>query len=234
MSKKIVAYYRVSTKRQGASGLGLEGQQAAVESLCRQNGWEIVATYTEIESGKRSDRPQLAKALAHSKRARATLVVAKLDRLARNLAFLASLMESGADFVAVDNPTANRLTIHILSAVAEAEGKAISDRTRSALAAYKARGGRLGAARPECRNLTTAARRRGSIAAGQAVRARADEAYQDLRPALAAMRSDGASYQAIAHQLNSQGHATRYGRPWNHVAVLRACRRLGIDSRTTR
>jgi len=141
----IIAYYRVSTRKQGESGLGLEGQKAAVEAYSKQTGARILASYREIESGKRSDRPELAKALAHSKRSKAVLVVAKLDRLARNVEFMAKLMNSAVDFIALDNPNANRLTIHILAAVAEAEAKATSDRTKAALQAYKARGGKLGA-----------------------------------------------------------------------------------------
>src|SRR5829696_2195332 len=114
-AQKLVAYYRVSTKQQGDSGLGLEGQTAAVEAFARGRSAEIVRTYREVETGKRADRPELVKALAHAKRSRATLVIAKLDRLARNVAFTANLMESGVDFVACDNPHANRLTIHILA-----------------------------------------------------------------------------------------------------------------------
>ena len=145
---KIIAYYRVSTKQQGESGLGLEGQVAAVAAYARGQGAEVLKTYREVESGKRADRPELAKALAHARRSRATLVIAKLDRLARNVHFLSGLMESNVDFIACDNPHANRLTIHILAAVAEDEAKRISERTRAALAASKARGGRLGAAGP--------------------------------------------------------------------------------------
>ncbi len=151
---KIIAYYRVSTKQQGESGLGLEGQVATVAAYARGQGAEVLKTYREVESGKRADRPELAKALAHARRSRATLVIAKLDRLARNVHFLSGLMESNVDFIACDNPHANKLTIHILAAVAEDEAKRISERTRAALAAYKARGGRLGAARPAGRRLT--------------------------------------------------------------------------------
>jgi DNA invertase Pin-like site-specific DNA recombinase len=140
----LVAYYRVSTPRQGQSGLGLEAQEASVTDYSRRGGHRILASYREVESGKRADRPELIKALAHAKRARAILIIAKLDRLARNVAFLANLLESGAEFLACDNPTANRLTIHILAAVAEDEARRISERTKAALAAYKARGGQLG------------------------------------------------------------------------------------------
>ena len=134
---KIIAYYRVSTKQQGESGLGLEGQVATVAAYARGQGAAILRAYREVESGKRADRPELAKALAHARRSRATLVIAKLDRLARNVHFLSGLMESNVDFIACDNPHANKLTIHILAAVAEDEAKRISERTRAALAAYK-------------------------------------------------------------------------------------------------
>ena len=120
-----IAYFRVSTKKQGQSGLGIEAQQNAVNTFVNGHG-KLLASYTEIESGKKSDRPELAKALSHSRRSKAVLVVAKMDRLSRNVAFLSALMESSVEFQAVDNPHANRLTIHILAAIAEHEAKAIS------------------------------------------------------------------------------------------------------------
>jgi len=116
---KFVAYYRVSTDKQGKSGLGLEAQRAAVLGYLNGGAWELVEEFTEVESGKKNDRPQLAAALAAAKKAKATLIIAKLDRLARNVAFVANVMESGVDFIAVDNPHANKLTVHILAAVAE-------------------------------------------------------------------------------------------------------------------
>lgn len=224
-STKIVAYYRVSTKRQGQSGLGLDGQKSAVESFAKQSGATIVAEYTEVESGKRSDRPKLHEAIGHAKLVGATLVIAKLDRLSRNVAFLATMMESGVKFVAADNPSANTLTIHVLAAVAEAEAKAISERTKAALAAYKRRGGTLGASRPECRNLTDDARKRGARAAGRAVKADADAAYTFLYPKVTAWREQGMSYQDIAEQLNRDGIPTRRGSNWTSMAVLRVARR---------
>src|SRR5947209_4394448 len=123
MATAIVGYLRVSTKAQGESGLGLEAQRSAIEAYGRQSGAPIVAFYTEVESGKLADRPELAKALAHARRSRARLVVAKLDRLARNVAFLSTLLESKVDFLACDNPHANKLTIHLLAAVAEHEAE---------------------------------------------------------------------------------------------------------------
>jgi DNA invertase Pin-like site-specific DNA recombinase len=141
---RFVSYYRVSTAQQGASGLGLEAQREAVSRHVAGAGGVIVADFTEIESGKKSDRPQIAAALAACRLRHATLVIAKLDRLARNVHFVSSLMESGVDFVACDNPHATRLIIHILVAVAENEREMISARTIAALAAAKARGVRLG------------------------------------------------------------------------------------------
>jgi DNA invertase Pin-like site-specific DNA recombinase len=153
---RIVSYIRVSTARQGESGLGLEAQRAAVEAFARQHGGIIVASFVEVETGKRSDRPELAKALEAARKAKATLLIAKLDRLARNVAFIANLMDSGVDFLACDQPFASRLTLHILAAVAEDEARRISDRTKAALQAAKARGTRLGA--PNCRETVAKAR----------------------------------------------------------------------------
>jgi DNA invertase Pin-like site-specific DNA recombinase len=140
---KYVAYYRVSTKRQGESGLGLEAQKQSISSFLR-NSDELIDDFVEIESGSRNDRPQLLAAIECCRRHRATLIIAKLDRLARNVAFVSNLMESGIDFIATDMPSANKLTVHILAAVAEHEREMISQRTKAALAAAKARGVKLG------------------------------------------------------------------------------------------
>lgn len=227
---KIVAYYRVSTKRQGKSGLGLEGQKEALAEFAARNGGEIVATYQEVESGKRSDRPELAKAIAHAKRSKATLVVAKLDRLARNVAFLATLMEAKVDFVACDNPHANRFTIHILSAVAEFEAQQISDRTKAALAAARKRGVKLGSARPGHWKGREDRRRAGAIKAARTAAkvhsATATEAYSDLYPLIEEMRAKGQTLRQIATQLNLQRHTTRNGKQWNPVQVMRVLRRV--------
>jgi DNA invertase Pin-like site-specific DNA recombinase len=141
---KFVAYFRVSTDRQGKSGLGLEAQREAVLAYLDGGNWQLVGEFTEVESGKRSDRPQLAAALVACRKRKAKLVIAKLDRLSRNLAFIAALMDSGVEFVAVDNPHANKLTVHILAAVAQHEREMIAQRTKDALAAAKARGVVLG------------------------------------------------------------------------------------------
>jgi DNA invertase Pin-like site-specific DNA recombinase len=227
--KDLIAYCRVSTKQQGLTGLGMEAQRTAVETFAKQNNARIAALYVEVETGKKADRPELAKALAHARRNKATLCVAKLDRLSRNVEFLAKVMNSGADFVACDNPAANRLTLHILAAVAENEAKAISDRTKAALAAAKARGVALGSSRPGHWEGREEARQRGAVAgAALAAEARsraAVEAYADLLPAMEKARGDGLSLQAIADKLNAEGHATRRGRPWNPVQVARVLQR---------
>src|SRR3954466_12001673 len=141
---RFVAYYRVSTDQQGRSGLGLEAQREAVRSFLNGGSWTLADEVTEVESGKRNDRPELDRALGLCRLYGATLVVAKLDRLARNVAFISKLMESGVDFVAADFPQANRLTVHTLAAVAEHETAMISARTKAALNAAKARGAKLG------------------------------------------------------------------------------------------
>lgn len=222
--KTYVAYYRVSTNRQGRSGLGLEAQEAAVHSFLHGQG-EIVAEYVEVETGKRKDRPTLLKALAHARRIGATLIIAKLDRLARNVAFTAALMESGANFVACDNPHATRLTIHILAAVAEDEAMRISDRTKAALAAYKARGGKLGAHHPKCREISREAAKKGSPIGAERTAEEARKAYIDLLPTMQLFRNDGKSLRQIATHLNDEGHVTRKGRPWNATQVKRVLER---------
>lgn len=224
--KAIIGYVRVSTQKQGDSGLGLEGQEHALHGYAQTTGGPLLRTYKEVETGKRNDRPELAKALAHAKRSGATLVIAKLDRLARNVHFVSGLMESGVDFVACDNPHANKLTIHILAAIAEHEAEAISQRTKAALAAYKARGGTLGAARPECRKLSPAARQAGARASGREAKRQADAAYADLAQQMADWRQAGLTQQQIADHLNAEGHTTRRGKPWGQVQVLRVLRRF--------
>lgn len=226
---EIIAYYRVSTKQQGASGLGLEGQRVAVEAYARQTGMNVKASYVEVESGKKADRPELARALSHAKRSKATLCCAKLDRLARNVEFLARILNAGTEFVACDYPAANRLTLHIMAAVAENEAKAISDRTKAALAAAKARGTLLGSARPghwkgkEEKRL--AALEKARSASRKAIAEKATEAYTDLLPIIIEEKGKGLSLRAIAEKLNADGHTTRRGRPWNPVQVSRVLER---------
>lgn len=223
MKCKLVAYYRCSTERQGLSRLGLEGQQSAVKQHVKSTGCELVGEYLEVESSHRDDldnRPELRKAIRHAKRAKATLVIAKLDRLARSVYVTAELMKSGVEFTACDNPAANRLTIQILAAVAEHEAEAISARTRAALAAYKARGGRLGASLPQCRNLTRKARLKGGEAAAAMHARRADEAYaEEVYPRIKALSRKDLSLRAIARTLNTEGFETLNGKQWTAVQV---------------
>src|SRR6202051_1034902 len=141
---KFVSYLRVSTAKQGVSGLGLEAQRATVESYLNGGKWTLVQELLEVESGKRNDRPALAEALRLCRKHKAVLVIAKLDRLARNVHFISGLMESGVEFIAADMPTANKLTVHIMAAFAEHEAAMISARTKAALQAAKARGTNLG------------------------------------------------------------------------------------------
>ena len=225
MNTNLVAYYRVSTKQQGNSGLGLEAQRAAVEAYALSTGATMQATYTEIESGKRADRPKLAAAIAHARRNKATLVIAKLDRLARNVAFLSALMDSGCDFLACDNPNANRLTIHILAAVAEDEALRISARTTAALAAAKARGTVLGSARPGHWEGREGARlegaKKGNRASAEVRHAKALEAVADLVPEMQALRAKGETLSGIAAHLNATGQQTSRGSQWTPMTVKR-------------
>ena len=225
MAATIVAYLRVSTKRQGESGLGLEGQKAALEAHASQTGARVVAWYTEVESGKRADRPELAKALAHAKRSKAILCVAKLDRLSRNVEFLAKVMNSGCEFAAADMPAANRFMLHVMAAVAEHEAKTISERTKAALQAYKARGGKLGAELEQCRNLTQQAVALGRQRSAESRAKAAREATSDLLPIMQELRNAGKTLQEIADELNAQGHVTRRGKAWNPVQVGRVLER---------
>jgi DNA invertase Pin-like site-specific DNA recombinase len=227
---KAIAYYRVSTKQQGKSGLGLDGQREALEQFIGQQQGDIIGQYREVETGKRADRPELLKAIAHAKRSKAVLVVAKLDRLSRNVAFLSRLMESGVDFVACDNPHANRFTCHILASVAEFEAQQISDRTKAALASAKRRGIKLGSSRPNHwagrEDRRRAGAQKGAVAAGQVHREQAQDAYGDLYAVVLEARAKGQTLRQIAAQLNTEGHTTRNGRPWNQVQVLRVLRRV--------
>jgi DNA invertase Pin-like site-specific DNA recombinase len=222
-SGNFVAYYRVSTQRQGRSGLGLEAQRAAVQEYLNGGNWRIVAEYTEVESGKRKDRPKLADALKACRVHGAKLIIAKLDRLARNVAFVSNLMESGVDFEAVDFPQANRLTIHILAAVAEHEARAISERTKAALAAAKRRGTKLGGYRAGAK-LTAKARMAGCKARKES----ADAKAADLAPIIKELQAAGAtSLRAIAAGLNEQGIPTANGEgDWQAVQVSRVLARL--------
>jgi DNA invertase Pin-like site-specific DNA recombinase len=216
VQEKFVAYYRVSTDRQGRSGLGLEAQQKAVADYLHGGDWSLIEQLTEVETGKRNRRPELEKALTLCRKHKAKLVIAKLDRLSRNLAFIAALMDSGVEFIAVDNPHANKLTLHILAAVAEHEREMISERTRAALQAAKARGVRLG--------------RNGSERLARLYRASAVQHAMDIAPILMELKEKGLSARRIAAELTARGVPTATGGKWYAQTVLRAIRRLaGLD-----
>lgn len=201
----LVAYYRVSTERQGQSGLGLNAQRSAVAAYA--GGKDFLGEFVEVESGRKDDRPQLAAALAMCRQKRAVLVIAKLDRLARSVAFISNLMESGVEFVAVDMPQANRLTLHILAAVAEHEREMIGQRTRAALAAAKARGTRLGNPRPDL------------MKAGAAASASAAQFRARVIPVIRILQEQGLSLRGIATELNTRGIHSARGRSWHAASV---------------
>jgi DNA invertase Pin-like site-specific DNA recombinase len=212
---KYVAYLRVSTDKQGKSGLGLDAQRQAIADFLA--GGSPIAEYVEVESGKRDARPQLAAALHRAKVTGARLLIAKLDRLSRNVAFITALQESRVKFVCADMPDATELTVHILAAIAQHERKAISDRTKLALAAAKRRGTKLG--NP---NGARALRGVGNDRAVEAIKARADAFAEDVIPIIADIRSGGiTSFKGIARELNARGILTARNRTW-HPATVRS------------
>jgi DNA invertase Pin-like site-specific DNA recombinase len=257
MRRKIVSYLRVSTDKQGRSGLGLEAQRELVNAYALRANCVIVAEFIEVETGKRNDRPELEKAIACAKRHKATLVIAKLDRLARRVHFISGLMETGVKFLAADSPDDEPFILHIKASFAEEETRKISQRTKDALKAYrdgqhvskrikllypdgvpaevvKATAGKLGAALPQCRNnLTPEARRKGAARSAAARKEAADRAVADLVPEIVAMwRTERLTLRAIATRLNAaeQGAAdeeTPVALTWSAIRVKRVLNRAG-------
>ncbi len=206
----FVGYYRVSTQAQGRSGLGLDAQKAAVAGYVQNVAGTLVSEFQEVESGGKADRPQLQAALRYCRVKRAMLVIAKLDRLARNVHFISALMESGVEFVAADMPTANKLTIHIIAAMAEYERDVISQRTKSSLSAAKARGIRLG--NPNVRSLSEK-----GVAKNQD---QADAFARKVMPTIIALRASGvATYSRLAAMLEASGAKTQRGGRWSAAGV---------------
>jgi DNA invertase Pin-like site-specific DNA recombinase len=210
MDGKFIAYYRVSTDKQGKSGLGLEAQRQAVENYLNGGSWKLIAEFTEVESGKNSERPQLRAAQAACKKHKARLVIAKLDRLSRNVAFIANLLEAGTDFVAVDNPHANKSMLQMMAVFAEMERDAISKRTTEALAAAKARGVKLGNPR-----LADA------IEATNKARQEAADAFAaNVLPIICQIQKSGvSSLRGVAKALSARGIKTARGGAWTAVQV---------------
>lgn len=226
---RVISYLRVSTARQGASGLGLEAQRAAVDCYLAAGAHEKVAEYVEVESGAKASRPQLTAALAACRLHRATLVIAKLDRLARNVAFIANLMDGGVDFVACDLPHANRLTLHLLAAIAEHERDMISQRTKAALAAAKARGTKLGnpmgamaLSGSSMRAAEASATRRASLAHQH--RSAAGEAISTL------LTSGMTTRRQIASALNAQAIPSPSGGIWYEEQVRRVMESMDVEA----
>jgi DNA invertase Pin-like site-specific DNA recombinase len=216
---RFVGYYRVSTASQGRSGLGLEAQQAAVRAYLNGGNWSLLAEHTEVESGKVDDRPELARAVATCRLTGATLVIAKLDRLSRDAAFLLNLEKAGVEFVAADMPNANRLTVRLMAVIAQEEREMISARTKAALMAAKARGQRLGGRRSTLRdgrpNEHLVDHRLGT----EALRRRADVFAAGVGPVAVEMREAGRSLREIAAALTERGVRTARGGQWSAAAV---------------
>jgi DNA invertase Pin-like site-specific DNA recombinase len=213
---KFVSYLRVSTARQGRSGLGLEAQRQAVTDWLDGGRWTVVKEFVEIESGKKADRPQLEKAFQLCRLLSAKLVIAKLDRLSRDAHFLLGLEKAGVDFVAVDMPHANRLTVGIMALMAEDEGRRISERTKAALQAAKRRGVKLGG--DHGARLTAKQRAMGRAVLQARARARA----ADIAPIVKELQASGAvTLQAIADGLNERGIPAARGGQWRITQVVR-------------
>jgi DNA invertase Pin-like site-specific DNA recombinase len=226
---KFISYLRVSTDKQGKSGLGLEAQRDAVTSFLDGGRWTLIAEYQEIESGKKDDRerPQLAKALHHCKVTGATLVIAKLDRLARDAHFLLGLQKAGVRFVAADMPEANEMVVGIMAVIAQGERKMISERTKAALAAAKARGVKLG-------NPNGAAHLRGlgNAKAVEAIKANAQRRAMDVLGTIEDLRASGVtSARQLAKALNDRGILTPRGGRWHTASVQRVLGRADATGR---
>lgn len=219
MNRKCVAYYRVSSERQGRSGLGIEAQKKAVNEYLFANKWELLGSFEEVESAtcskKNNSRPILGKALNLAKKNKAVLIIAKLDRLARNVSFISNLMDAGVDFVACDMPNANKLTVQILAAVAEDEARRISERTSLALQAKKAMGYKLG--NPQLASTLNGPRIE-----------RANNFAESMRDILEMLLRNGLTQRAMVEELNRLKIPSSRGCQWSLVGLQNCLIRLGI------
>ena len=219
--RKFVAYFRVSTQKQGRSGLGLDAQISSVLNYAK-NG-EVIGEFTDVESGGNNERPELKKAIELAKKEGASLVIAKLDRLSRNLMFISALMDSKVKFVCVDMPDANEFTIHIFAALAQQERKMISERTKSALASAKAKGTKLGT--PE--NFSVEGRRKGN----EIMKIKARNNLNNKRAVgyIRLLRDrEGLTYHQIANKLNEEGYLTSRGKLFYPATVLRLYNKINL------
>ncbi|RYD71303.1 MAG: recombinase family protein [Verrucomicrobiaceae bacterium] len=212
--ERFVCYFRVSTQRQGESGLGLDAQRRAVETFLKSKEGEVVAEFTEVESGRKVARPQLAEALGLCRRKRAILVIAKLDRLARNVHFISGLMEAGVEFTAVDQPTKDRFMLHIQAAFAEEEARRISQRTKAALQSAKLRGVDIGAT--------------GRVLAKKNKEAAQTKAEEYRATILEHIAAGSITIRALAASLNCEGIPSPGGASWHIPTTHRVLKRLNI------
>jgi DNA invertase Pin-like site-specific DNA recombinase len=214
---KLIGYCRVSTDKQGRSGLGLESQEEAIRSYAASIGGDLIQIYVEVESGKRGDRPILRDAIDHSQLIGAKLVIHKLDRLSRDLGFITTLQKNSVDFIVVDLPGADRFTVHIFGALAEKERSMISERTKRALEAAKRRGVRLGN-KPGV-GFTPEIQQAGAVAATEARIAKADLFAARVKPVIERLQAEKLSLRCMAEKLNGMGIATPRGGKWTATAV---------------
>ena len=213
---RFISYLRVSTGRQEKSGLGLDAQRTAIDSYLNGGNWEVIKEFVEAESGRQFERAELKKALDMCRQTGATLLIAKLDRLARNVSFISRLMDSGVEFVVVDFPEANRFVLHLLAAVAEHESRLISERTKAALQEAKRRGKRLGSPA----NLDESAREKGRTEGNKAKKKKADEFALSVYPHIAEARRKGDSFQQIGIELYNKRILTPRGNvAWSSASV---------------
>ena len=224
---KYVAYYRVSTTKQEQSGLGLEAQRETVLKYIRNNGNQFIGEFTEVESGRKNRRPQLAKAIDLCKQEKATLVIAKLDRLSRNVHFISMLMENKVMFVCCDMPTATPFTIHIFAALAEQERNYISERTKSALDIKRIREPDW---KPGTNNLTPEGRAQAHARTKQM--AREDKSVRHAFHFIKPLREQGVSYRKIASMLNSENYRTRTGKLFTHTQVYNIWQRFTRETQS--